>query len=68
MVKLDYGVPFNAAEWKRCNTGADCPDPKKNEWPKDTVQTLVTKSFSERAGADVMGYLNKRAWKIKAAL
>jgi len=62
MVKLDYGVPFNAAEWKRCNTVADCPDPKKNEWPKDTVQTLVTKSFSERAGADVMGYLNKRAW------
>lgn len=25
--------------------------------PKDTVQTLVTKAFSERAGEDVMGYL-----------
>ena len=40
----------------------DCADPKKNDWPKDKVQTLVTKAFSERAGADVMGYLNKRSW------
>ncbi|MBB3135909.1 glycine betaine/proline transport system substrate-binding protein [Rhizobium pisi] len=62
MVKLEHGVPYDAAEWKRCNTVADCPDSKKNEWPKDTVQTLVTKPFSERAGEDVMGYLNKRAW------
>jgi glycine betaine/proline transport system substrate-binding protein len=62
MVKVEYGVPYDAAEWKRCNTVADCPDPKKNAWPKDTVQTLVTKSLSERAGADVMAYLNKRAW------
>ncbi|RUM24032.1 ABC transporter substrate-binding protein [Rhizobium vallis] len=62
MVKLEHGVPYDAAEWKRCNTVADCLDPKKNEWPKDTVQTLVTKPFSERAGEDIMGYLNKRAW------
>lgn len=62
MVRLDAGVPHDAAEWKRCNTVADCPDPKKNDWPKDTVQTLVTKPFSERAGDDVMAYLNKRAW------
>ncbi|MGQ3211662.1 ABC transporter substrate-binding protein [Shinella sp.] len=62
MVKLEHGVPYDAAEWKRCNTVADCADPKKNDWPKDKVQTLVTKPFSERAGADVMGYLNKRAW------
>lgn len=54
-------MPHDAAEWKRCDTVADCPDPKKNDWPKDTVQTLVTKAFSERAGEEVMGYLNKRA-------
>lgn len=29
--------------------------------PKDTVQTLGTEGLSERAGEDVMGYLNKRA-------
>ncbi|WP_349433527.1 ABC transporter substrate-binding protein [Pararhizobium sp. A13] len=62
MVKLEHGVPADAAEWKRCNTVAECADPKKNDWPKDKVQTLVTKSFADRAGEDVMAYLNKRAW------
>ena len=62
MVKLGHGVPADAAEWKRCNTVADCKDPKPNDWPKDKVQTLVTKSFADKAGADVMGYLNKRSW------
>ena len=62
MVKLDHGVAFNEEEWKRCNTVAECADPQKNDWPSDTVQTLVTASFAERAGDDVMTYLNKRAW------
>lgn len=62
MVKLDHGVPLDQAEWDRCNTVADCPDPQKNDWPSDTVQTLVTANFAERAGQDVMAYLNKRAW------
>lgn len=62
MVKLDYGVPYDAAEWKRCNTVADCPDPKPNEWPKDHVQTLVTTKFAERAGQPVMDYLKARTW------
>ncbi|MDY6963475.1 MAG: ABC transporter substrate-binding protein [Pseudomonadota bacterium] len=62
MVKLGHGVPYDDAEWKRCNTVADCPDPKMNDWPKDTVQTMLTTSFAERAGPDVMDYLNKRAW------
>ena len=62
MVKLEHGVPYDAAEWKRCNTVADCPDPKKNDWPKDRVQTLLTKAFADRAGQDVIDYLNKRSW------
>ena len=62
MVKLGHGVPYDAAEWKRCNTVADCADPKPNDWPKDKVQTLVTKKFADRAGSDVMDYLNKRSW------
>jgi len=61
MVKLEYGVPFDEAEWNRCNTVADCPDPKRNEWPKDSVETLVTSSFAERAGP-VMDYLKTRQW------
>lgn len=62
MVKLEHGVEADAAEWKRCNTVADCADPKKNDWPKDKVQTLVTKEFADKAGPDVMDYLNKRSW------
>lgn len=62
MVKLGHGVPADAAEWKRCNTVAACADPKKNDWPKDTVQTLVTKSFADKAGPNVMSYLGKRSW------
>lgn len=61
MVKLDYGVPFDKAEWKRCNTVADCPDPRPNEWPKDSVETLVTTKFAERAGP-AMDYLKNRNW------
>lgn len=61
MVKLEYGVPYDEAEWKRCNTVADCPDPKPNEWPKDSVETLVTTGFAERAGP-VMDYLKARSW------
>jgi glycine betaine/proline transport system substrate-binding protein len=62
MVKLEYGVANDPAEWKRCNTVADCADPKPNAWPIDTIVTLVAKSFSEKAGPEVMDYLNKRSW------
>lgn len=61
MVKLEYGVPYDEAEWKRCNTVADCADPKPNEWPKDHVQTLVTTGFADRAGP-AMDYFAKRSW------
>ena len=62
MVKLDAGVPENMAEWKRCETVADCPDPKPNSWPVDHVYTLMSKKFADRAGPDVVGYLSTRAW------
>ncbi|MDH6232067.1 glycine betaine/proline transport system substrate-binding protein [Mesorhizobium soli] len=61
MVKLEYGVPYDAAEWKRCNTVADCPDPQRNAWPKDRVETLVTTAFADRAGP-AMDYLKVRSW------
>lgn len=62
MVKLESGVENDAAEWKRCNTVAECPDPKPNAWPIDTIVTLVAKPFSERVGPEVMDYLKKRSW------
>ena len=62
MVQLAGGMPHDAAEWKRCITVAECPDPKPNAWPVDTIVTLVAKPFSEKAGPEVMDYLNKRSW------
>lgn len=62
MVRLDAGVPHDGAEWKRCNTVADCTDPQKNEWPKDNVVTLVTKRLADGSHPDVASYLGKRAW------
>lgn len=62
MVRLELGVPADEAEWKRCNTVANCPDPKPNAWPADKVVTLVAAPFANKAGPDIMAYLNKRAW------
>lgn len=62
MVMLDFGVPHDAAEWSRCNSVADCPDPKKNAWPIDDVQTVITSEFSQRAPQGVKDYLSKRGW------
>lgn len=62
MVKLEHGVALDADEWKACTSNAECAEPKKNDWPKDTVQTIVAKEFADTAPAAVMDYLNKRAW------
>lgn len=62
MVKLEHGVALNMDEWKACTSNADCAEPKPNDWPKDTVQTLIAKPFADAAPAPVMDYLNKRSW------
>lgn len=62
MVRLDEGVEHDAAEWKRCNTVADCREPKVNAWPVDQVYTLFSKPFANRASPAVKDYLSKRAW------
>lgn len=62
MVKLDFGVPLDMEEWKRCTSVADCADPKPNDWPTDEVYTLVSKPFSESTDPAVLDYLGKRSW------
>lgn len=62
MVMLDWGVEQDPDMWSKCITVEGCADPKPAAWPTDRVYTLVSTSFSERAGAEVMDYLNKRAW------
>lgn len=62
MVKLDINAPHDEAEWKRCNSNAECPDPKINGWAADNVDTITTAKFAERAGEPVMTYLSNRSW------
>jgi glycine betaine/proline transport system substrate-binding protein len=62
MVRLDPGVPLNLAEWKRCITVANCPDPKPAAWPADRVYTLVAQKFADHTTPEVMSYLNTRGW------
>lgn len=62
MVMLQYDVPLDMDEWKRCTSNGECPDPKPNAWPLDKVQTIVSTGFSESAPPAVMDYLAKRSW------
>jgi len=63
MVRLNAGVPYNAAEWKRCITVASCPDPKETGWPDaELAVTLLSSSFAKRANPEVIKYLNTRSW------
>ncbi|MFK0164833.1 ABC transporter substrate-binding protein [Rhizobium sp. NPDC090279] len=61
MVKLDFGVPNDKAEWDRCTAVADCPQPKVNSYPVSEVITTVTKQFADRAGV-ALDYLKARRW------
>ena len=63
MVKLSMGdgVTHDPAEWNRCNTVLDCPDPKPNAWSKSEIFTVVTSRFKDAAGP-AYEYLTKRTW------
>lgn len=62
MKKLGFDAPHDAEEWASCTSNADCAEPKINEWPLDTVLTVVTSQFAERAGQPVSDYLAARTW------
>ena len=61
MVRLEG--PHDDAEWKRCTTVADCPDPKPNYWAQDMMYTLGSEKFAKRDDIpEVKDYLSKRSW------
>ncbi|MDN3711180.1 glycine betaine ABC transporter substrate-binding protein [Paracoccus cavernae] len=62
MVSVDFGVPMDMDEWRRCTSIADCPDPKPNAFPRDNVFTLVAKPYADKADPAVLDYLAKRSW------
>ena len=61
MVKLDMGVPHNAAEWKRCTIQNNCVDPKPNAWTRSPVMTVTSSRFAEKA-PEAFQYAAKRSW------
>ena len=63
MVKLDFGVPYDAENWDNCIVKEDCPNPKRSSWTKSEVSTLVHGEFAKTAPQGVMDYLSKRAYK-----
>ncbi|MGY5808639.1 glycine betaine ABC transporter substrate-binding protein [Rhizobium sp. LEGMi198b] len=62
MVMLKFTVPQDAAEWKRCITNLQCPDPKPAAWPVDNVYTVLTKKFADSAPPEVLEYFKTRGW------
>jgi glycine betaine/proline transport system substrate-binding protein len=61
MVKLDAGVPHDAAAWGACNANAECDSPAKNDWARTEVFTIVTDRFRQ-AGGPAYDYLARRSW------
>lgn len=62
MVPVDFGVPNDMEEWRRCTSVADCPDPRPNAFPVDNVFTLVSRKFADGADPAVIDYLTRRSW------
>lgn len=50
------------AEWTRCTTVQDCPDPKVNYWKPNEMVTLASADFAAKADPAVLEYLGKRSW------
>ncbi|MCA1494163.1 glycine betaine ABC transporter substrate-binding protein [Sinorhizobium alkalisoli] len=61
MVRLSFGVDHDKTEWDRCTAVPDCPNPKVNSYPISDVFTVVTRSFTEKAGV-AMDYMMVREW------
>jgi glycine betaine/proline transport system substrate-binding protein len=61
MVRLEGA--HDDAEWKRCTSKQDCPDPKPNYWALTEEVTLASSKFTGRADfSEVKDYLGKRSW------
>ncbi|TPJ18926.1 ABC transporter substrate-binding protein [Mesorhizobium sp. B2-7-3] len=61
MVRLEG--PRDDAEWARCTSVQDCPDPKPNYWKPAEMVTLATSKFTARDDVDaVKEYIAKRSW------
>ncbi|AZO74416.1 MAG: ABC transporter substrate-binding protein [Mesorhizobium sp.] len=61
MVRLE--MAHDDAEWARCTSKQDCPDPKPNYWKPAEMVTLASSKFLARDDVGpVKDYLAKRSW------
>jgi glycine betaine/proline transport system substrate-binding protein len=60
MVRLE--MAHDAAEWARCTSKADCPDPKPNYWQPAEMITLASTGAAEKLGPEAAAYIGKRSW------
>lgn len=60
MVRLE--MAHDPAEWARCTTVADCPDPKPNYWKPADTYALASAKFIENMDPAVKDYFGKRSW------
>ena len=64
MVKVDFGVPHNAAEWASCIADDGCADPQPNAWSPSVVYTVTTAGLKEES-PEAYAYFAKRGFKNK---
>lgn len=60
MVRLEGA--HDDAEWKRCTTVQDCPDPKVNYWKSTDEVVLAAGDFAKKADPAVLDYFAHRSW------
>ena len=61
MVRLE--MAHDDAEWARCTSVQDCPDPKPNYWKPAELVTLASEAFMKRDDIpEVKEYLKTRSW------
>ena len=60
MLRLE--MAHDDAEWARCTSKQDCPDPKPNYWKQAEMVTLASKGATDKLGAEAAAYIAKRSW------
>tara|TARA_B100000427_G_scaffold142277_1_gene118501 strand:+ start:394 stop:1503 length:1110 start_codon:yes stop_codon:yes gene_type:complete len=65
LIPVDFGVEFAGRDnWDNCimKPAGECASPKPTAWTKSEVNSLITKSFKEKAGKGPTKYVEKRTY------
>ena len=65
LIPVPFGVDFAGRDnWDNCimKPAGECANPKMTAWTKSEVNSIITKSFVEKAGKDAVKYVEKRTY------